>query len=103
MIIRKTINVNAGLTQEQIDMFLKAKEMPIPDDAEYPELTDEELAGFKRASELDHSKYSRKTVCLRLSPEAVQIAESFGEEYVPVLSRIMENTLRDPQLLSQYR
>ncbi len=50
MIIRKDIDLNSPLTEEQIKMLKKAETSPIIFDEDCPELTDEELAELKRGS-----------------------------------------------------
>lgn len=102
MIVRKTIDVSQPLTPEQIEMFERAAQMPIPEDSDMPELTDEELSHFKRVSK-EHQFIRRKgTVTLRLSPAAIKRAKSLGKGYTSVLSRILEAALADPETIEKY-
>ena len=48
--MRIEIDLTQELTKEQLKMLEKAGKMPIPEDAEYPELTEEELKQFRRIS-----------------------------------------------------
>lgn len=119
MIKRQEIDVSAPLTEQENEM-LKALEgaYGVPDE-ENPELTDEELERMapldrmaeyrrirqefqKKAAYLSEQELQRDdVVLLSLSDRAVQIAESFGENYTAVLSHILEKTLTDPELLKQ--
>ena len=80
--MRKTIDVTQAPTPEQIAMLTEAAKLPIPDDDEYPEFTEAELA--------------------RLSPQALKKARSLGKGYTSVLSRILENALNDPNTIKHY-
>ncbi|MBD5138766.1 MAG: hypothetical protein HDT21_01365 [Ruminococcus sp.] len=50
MTIKKEIDFNQKLTDEQIKMLEALKSRPIAFDDDCPELTKEELAGFKRVN-----------------------------------------------------
>lgn len=50
MIIRKDIDFNKELTEEQKKMLEALKDRPIEFDEDCPELTKEELSQFKRVS-----------------------------------------------------
>ncbi len=60
MIVRKSIDINAPLTAEQLEMLDKAESMPIVYDEDSPELGDEELAEFKSIVDL---KQENKKLC----------------------------------------
>ena len=82
-------------------MLERAKETPIPADAEYPEFSAEELKQFKRISDWRRSERNKQVVTLRLSPAALAKAKSLGNGYTAVLSRILENALNDPETIKQ--
>lgn len=67
--VRKEIDVKAKPTQEQLLMLEAAAKEPITYSEDCPELTESELAEFKRIS--DFKKHARKnqTVGLQLSPQ----------------------------------
>lgn len=102
MIVRKTIDISRDLSQEELDMLENAATMPIPEDDEYPEFTDEQLARFRRVS--DEHNYARRkvTVTLRISPQALERAKSLGKGYTSILSRILETALADPDTIEKY-
>ena len=47
----KYIDISKKPTKEQIEMLKAAQNLPIPDDSDIPELTDEELKRFKRVKD----------------------------------------------------
>lgn len=100
--MRKIIDITAPLTQDEIDMLLAAKQMPVPADSDIPELTDEQLARFKRVAAVNAQARKKQTICLRLTPEAVKTAKSLGRGYTSVLSRIVENALKDTKRIEQF-
>jgi len=103
MIIRKEIDFNEPLTQEQKKMLEELNSRPVQPDEDCPELSDEQLAEFaKAAREQRRLEQNKQTVAIRLSPQALATAKSLGKGYTSVLSRILENTLKDTNLLRRY-
>lgn len=102
MIVRKNIDVSEPLTNEQLKTFEALKDRPIEFDEDCPELTEEELAQFKRISEERQAERRKQTVTLRLSPQSLKKAQSLGKGYTSVLSRILENALNDNELIKRY-
>ncbi|MCC8060798.1 MAG: BrnA antitoxin family protein [Clostridiales bacterium] len=102
MIVRKTIDVNQEPTQEQIDTLIKAGDHRIMFDEDCPQLTDEDLAQFYRVSEKRREERKKQTVTIRLSPQALNTAKSLGKGYTSVLSRILENALKDKDVIKRY-
>ena len=90
------------LTQEQIRMIKEAAEWPVVEDDDNPELTDEQLASFRKVHETRQAERRRQNVTLRLTPQAIQKAKALGKGYTGILSRIVEGTLNDPAALSKY-
>ena len=99
---KKIINITKPPTEEQIKMLERAKAMPIPADAEYPEFSAEELRQFKRISDRRRGERNKQLVTLRISPGALAKAKSLGKGYTSVLSRILESALNDPETIKQY-
>lgn len=102
MIIRKEIDLNAPLTDEQKQKLEALKDRPIEFDEDCPELTEEQLSQFKRASEERRAERRKQTVTLRLSPQALKKAQSLGKGYTSVLSRILESALNDNEVIKHY-
>ena len=90
MVIRTTLEERGAITQEEIEMLDRASKMPLVFDEDSPELTEEELKGFRRVSAENRLERNKQTVTLRLSPQALRKARSLGKGYTSVLSRILE-------------
>lgn len=102
MIIRKEIDLNEPLTDKQKQMLEELKDRPIEFDEDCPELTDEQLAQFRRISEKRRAECCKQTVAIRLSPQAMTKAKSLGKGYTAVLSRILEAALNDNETIKHY-
>jgi uncharacterized protein (DUF4415 family) len=105
LIVDKDADVKRKLTAEEIETLEALKETPIEQDEleDFPELTDEQLsqlAKASRAKRMDETR--RKTVSVRLSPQALQKAQSLGKGYTSVLSRILESALSDNETIKHY-
>ena len=99
--IKKSIDVNAKLTEEQISMLKKAEEMPPSYDEDNPPLTKSELKQFKRVSDVikeERENTRKQNVTLRLSPGAVSKAKSLGKGYTSILAKIIEKALDNPDI-----
>lgn len=99
MIIRKDIDLDKPLTEEQKKMLEKAETMPVVYDEDCPELTAEELSEFRRISDARREDRRKQTVTIRLSPQALAKAKSLGKGYTSVLSRMLESALNDSELI----
>lgn len=86
MIIRKDINLNKPLTEEQIEMLEKLKTRPVIPDDDCPELTADQLSKLARVSETRREERRKQTVTLRLSPQAIRTAKSLGKGYTSVVT-----------------
>ena len=87
MAIRKyDLSADKKLTEEQINM-VKA---PVVTDDDNPELTDEQLALFRKVHEDRQEDRRRQNVTLRLTPQTIQKAKALGKGYSGILSRIVE-------------
>lgn len=53
MVIKTTLEERGSITQEEIEMLERAKNLPIVFDEDSPELTKEDLKGFRRVSNGD--------------------------------------------------
>lgn len=100
--MQKNIDVKAKPTSDQIAMLTNAMNLPVYDDDEYPEFSEEELLQFKRISNERRADRQKQTVTLRLSPQALKKAKSLGKGYTSVLSRILENALENPDIIKRY-
>ena len=102
MVIRTTLEEMCSITPEEIEMLTRASSLPIVFDEDSPELTEEDLKGFRRVSEQNRQERNKQTVTLRLSPQALRKAKSLGKGYTSVLSRILEGALSDNDVIRHY-
>ena len=97
--VRMNIDFNEELTAEQIKMLEELKNSPAVPDEDCPELTDEQLKQMRRVSAM---KPEEQFVTVELSPQAFEKARSLGEDYLTVLSRILESALKDNETIQRY-
>ena len=103
MAIKKyVLSPEEQLTEDQILMVREAVKRPLAADDDNPELTDEQLALFRRVHESRQADRKRQNITLRLTPQAIQKAKALGKGYSGILSRIVESVLDDPAMLSKY-
>lgn len=103
MNIQKEIDFSKPLTDDQLAMLNKMETCTIQPDSDCPELTDEQLIRFAEAAREKRQKTQNKqTVAIRLSPQALEKAQSLGKGYTSVLSRILEAALADNETLRHY-
>ena len=101
MIVRKNIDLDAPLTNEEKKMLKMAAANPVEFDADCPELTTEELKEFRRVSDTRKEERRKQTVTIRISPQALSKAKSLGKGYTSVLSRILEMALNDSDIIKK--
>ena len=102
MVIRTTLEERGSITPEEIEMLTRASSLPIVFDEDSPELTEEDLKGFRRVSEQNRQERNKQTVTLRLSPQALRKAKSLGKGYTSVLILILEGALSDNDVIRHY-
>ena len=99
---KKSIDLNKPLTKKQIKMLEEMEASPVTYDEDCPELSEEELANFRRISETRNEERRKQTVSLRLSPQAMKKAKSLGKGYTSILSRILESALNDNEIIKKH-
>ncbi|MDO5147803.1 MAG: BrnA antitoxin family protein [Oscillospiraceae bacterium] len=103
MMVTRTIDFSQGLTTEQEKMLKELETAPAVPDEDCPELTDEQIIKYAAiAREKRRERQTKQTVSIRLSPQALQKAQSLGKGYTSVLSRILEAALEDNELIKHY-
>ena len=102
MIVRTTLEQRGPITKEEIQTLHQAEKMPVVFDDDSPMLTEDDLRRFKKISEENKEARNKQTVSLRLSPRALETAKSLGKGYTSVLSRILENALKDKKTIEKY-
>ena len=100
--VRKSIDVKKKPSEKQNKILQEMEKKPISYDEDCPELSDEELAQFRRISDIRNEERRKQTVSLRLSPQAMKKAKSLGKGYTSVLSRILEAALNDNEVIKKF-
>ena len=95
-------DITKPLSKDEEDMLTRLDGMPVTFDDDSPALSEEQLAEFRRISEVNRANRRKETVTLRLSPRATRKAKSLGKGYTSVLSRILEAALEDNELIERY-
>ncbi len=101
-VIKSTLEPSDKPTRKQIRMVEEAAMHPIVFDEDSPELTDEQMAEFRRVAELRAEERKKQNVTIRLSVGSIRKAKALGKGYTGILSRIIEGTLDDPETLKRY-
>ena len=101
MVVHKDIDINKPLSDDEKKMLERADKMPIVYDEDSPKLTPEQLTEFRRVSEMRNNERRKQTVTLRLSPSALSKAKSLGKGYTSVLARILEEALKDNDMIKR--
>ncbi len=102
MKVKFELDPEKKLTKSQMDMLDRLENRTDSFDDDNPELTDEQLAEFKKISEINRNERKKQTVSIRLSPRSIRKAKSLGKGYTSVLSRILEETLDDNETLKRF-
>ena len=100
-LIRKTINVKAPLTNEQLIELDEASKKSIIVDDECPEITEAEFAQFAEIAQKRREERKNPIVSIRLSPDTLDKAKKLGKGYTEILSRIIDKALNSPEFLRE--
>ncbi|MBR1743134.1 MAG: BrnA antitoxin family protein [Lachnospiraceae bacterium] len=100
-ITRTIIYAGQQPTEEQIHEIEQAALMPIITDEDAPELTKEQYAEMTAIAKQRRKKQIQPTISLRISLDTLERAKATGTNYTDFLSRLLENAMNDPQMVSK--
>ena len=100
-IVRTVIRTGQQPTEAQIREIELAASMPVVPDEDAPELTLEQYAEMAAISRNRRSKNIKPVVALRISPETLEKAKATGKGYTGFLSRLLDNAINDPKMVSK--
>ncbi|MBQ8075910.1 MAG: BrnA antitoxin family protein [Oscillospiraceae bacterium] len=100
-IVRTYIYRGQQPTEDQIIEIERASSMPSVPDADAPELTLEQYAEMAAIARKRRSQKVKPVVALRISPETLEKAKATGKGYTGFLSRLLDNAINDPQIVSR--
>ena len=75
--------------------------MPIIPDEDAPELTLEQYAEMAALAKKRRSKNVKPVIALRISPDTLDKAKATGRGYTGFLSRLLDNAINDPDMVSK--
>ena len=100
-IVRTVIHTGQQPTQAQIREIEQAASLPVMPDEEAPELTLEQYAEMAALAKHRHSKNLKPVIALRISPSTLEKAKATGKGYTGFLSRLLDNAINDPVMVSK--
>ena len=100
-LIRTVIRKGQKPTEAQIREIEAASALPILPDDDAPELTLEQYAEMAAIAKSRKAKRTKAVVALRVNPTTLEIAKATGKGYTGFLSRLLDNAIKDPQLVSK--
>lgn len=100
-IVRKVIHAGQQPTEAQTLEIEMAASRPVVPDKDAPELTMEQYAEMAEIAKARRSQRVKPVVALRISPETLEKAKATGKGYTGFLSRLLDNAINDPQMVSR--
>ncbi len=100
-IVRTVIRSGQQPSEAQIHEIEMAASMPVVPDEDTPELTLEQYAEMAAIAKSRRSQRVKPVIALRISPETLEKAKATGKGYTGFLSRLLDNAINDPQMVSK--
>lgn len=100
-IVRTVIHTGQQPTEAQIREIEEAAARPVTPDEDAPELTLEQYAEMAAIAKARRSRQVKPVVALRISPATLEKARATGKGYTGFLSRLLDNAINDPDLVSR--
>ena len=100
-IVRTIITAGQQPTEAQIQEIELASMLPVTPDEDAPELTMEQYAEMAAIARARKSKNVKPVVALRIDPGTLEKAKATGKGYTGFLSRLLDNAIKDPQLVAK--
>ena len=100
-IIRTVIRTGQQPTEAQIREIEEASSRPVTPDDDAPELTLEQYAEMAELAKARRSRQAKPVIALRISPDTLEKAKATGKGYTGFLSRLLDNAINDPALVSR--
>lgn len=100
-IVRTVIRAGQQPTEAQIREIEAAASRPVIPDEDAPELTLEQYAEMAALAKARRSRQAKPVVALRISPDTLEKAKATGKGYTGFLSRLLDNAINDPSMVSR--
>lgn len=75
--------------------------MPVTPDEDAPEMTKEQYAEMAAIARARKAANVKPVVALRINPATLELAKATGKGYTGFLSRLLDNAIHDPELVSK--
>ena len=98
-LISSVLTGNEKPSKAQIDEIRKAAKLPLVYDEDCPPLSSEQIKEFARIAKEQRKLRKKQVVAIWLSPETAEKVKALGKGYSSVLSRIVDEAFRNPDLL----
>ena len=100
-IVRTVVHIGQQPTEAQIREIERAAALPVTPDEDAPELTAAQYAEMAELAGQRRSGTIRPVVTLHVFPVTLEKARARGNDYTDFLSRLLDNAINDPQLVSR--
>ncbi|MBR4473714.1 MAG: BrnA antitoxin family protein [Oscillospiraceae bacterium] len=100
-IVRTVIRSGQKPTEAQIREIEAAAVRPVTPDEDAPELSLEQYAEMAAIARARRSETVKPVIALRVSPATLEKAKATGKGYTGFLSRLLDNAINDPQMVSR--
>ena len=100
-IMRTVVHIGQQPTEAQIQEIERAAALPVTPDEDAPELTAAQYAEMAQLARQRRSGAIKSVVTLHVSPATLEKARANGSDYTGFLSRLLDNAINDPQLVSR--
>lgn len=102
MAVSKTI-IETGQkpTEEQLEEIKEGAKHKVVFDEDAPELSKKQLAEFAALAKQRREEKRKPVLALRISPSTMKFAKSLGKGYTGVLSRILDEAVKDPEIVKK--
>ena len=100
-ITRKRVLKGQQPTPEQIREIDIAAAKPVVPDEDAPELTPEQYKEMAEIAKRKRAQNKKPVVAIRISPDTLARAKATGKGYTGFLSRLLDNAIKDPDMVAK--
>ena len=100
-IVRTVIYSGQEPTEDQICEIEAASLRPVVLDDDCPELTAEQYAEMAAIARARRVKEVKPVIAIRIAPDTLERAKATGKGYTGFLSRLLDNAIKDPQMVAK--
>jgi uncharacterized protein (DUF4415 family) len=98
---RTVIKTGQKPTKKQLGEMKEGAKRKIVFDEDSPELSKKQIAEFAALAKKRREEKRKPVLALRISPSTMKFAKSLGKGYTGVLSRILDEAVKDPDIVKK--